>query len=151
MCSLHLQNITVGGRPLGWRRQNPSATPVTSPVVTANARSTQNFKSPINAARIILKSRRNPPPDSPPTAGKLPMISSFQFWKMFCANYCKNIFIPLYDTPAPLHTGGSDRFIDFSWKNTENTPSHLSHVYFICHTTYLLTYLFTYLLTHSLT
>jgi len=33
---------------------------------TEDARRTQDFKSPIIAARIILKRRRNPTPDSPP-------------------------------------------------------------------------------------
>ena len=61
-----------GRQTMGMDAALSCATPITSPVGTANARRTQNFKSSINAARIILKCRRNPPPDSPPTTRKLP-------------------------------------------------------------------------------
>ena len=104
-----IQHSYFGWQTMRIEAAQSSATPVTSSVGTANARRTQNFESPINAARIILKCRRNPPPDSrtqnfkspinaarinlkcrrnptpdsPPTTGKLPLLISFQFWKMF--------------------------------------------------------------------
>ena len=61
-----------GRQTMGMDAALSCATPITSPVGTANARRTQNFKSSINAARIILKCRRNPPPDSLPATRKLP-------------------------------------------------------------------------------